>query len=77
MAKIATAHIEIKPVLNEDALQGVLDAIEQAVAIGFSRGVKAVVEGRVMHYGDPGERTPEEVAALLVSLGHNISTDDK
>ena len=45
MAKIGTAHIEIKPVLNEAALgaivQRVEDAIADAVARGVARGARA------------------------------------
>lgn len=31
MAKIGTAHVEIKPVLNEDALQEVTEALTQSI----------------------------------------------
>lgn len=39
MAKIGTAHIEIKPVLNEEALDAIVKRIEDAVAEGISRGL--------------------------------------
>ena len=72
MAKIATAHIEIKPVLNEEALQEVLEAIEGAVAAGFVRGVKAAQDGLVRQYGDTSGRTREEVVGILNDLGHDL-----
>lgn len=40
MAKIGTAHVEIKPVLGEDALKAVCDRIEQAVEDAVARGVE-------------------------------------
>lgn len=43
MAKIGTAQIEIKPVLNEDALNAMIQRISQqvedAVAAGVDRGM--------------------------------------
>lgn len=39
MAKIGTAHIEIKPVLNEEALDAIAQRIEDAVAAGIERGI--------------------------------------
>lgn len=39
MAKIGTAHIEIKPVINEEALEALVLRIEEAVAAGVARGV--------------------------------------
>lgn len=41
MAKIGTAHIEVKPVLNEEALEEIAKRIEDAVARGVSRGMGA------------------------------------
>lgn len=41
MAKIGTAHIEVKPVLNEEALAGIVQRIEDAVAEGVRRGLEA------------------------------------
>ena len=39
MAKLGTAHIEIKPVLNEDALTEITKRIEDAVAAGVTRAL--------------------------------------
>lgn len=39
MAKIGTAHVEIKPVLNEGALAAVVRRIEEAVAAAVARGM--------------------------------------
>lgn len=41
MAKVGTAHIEIKPVLNEEALEALVQRIEDAVAEGVSRALNA------------------------------------
>ena len=40
MAKIGTAHIEIKPVLNDEALEAITKRIEDAVAAGVARGLR-------------------------------------
>lgn len=40
MAKIGTAHIEIKPVLSEDALTEITAKIEAAVRSGVEAGMK-------------------------------------
>lgn len=42
MAKIGTAHIEIKPVINEEALDALVQRIEDAVAAGVARGLLTV-----------------------------------
>lgn len=39
MAKIGTAHIEIKPVISDEALQALMQRIETAVAEGVARGM--------------------------------------
>lgn len=39
MPKVGTATIEIKPVLNAEALAAITDLIEQAVAEGVARGL--------------------------------------
>lgn len=39
MAKIGTAHVEIKPVLNEEALEAVVVRIEEAIAEGIERAL--------------------------------------
>lgn len=41
MAKIGTAHIEIKPVLNKEALAAIVQQIEDAVARGVERALEA------------------------------------
>jgi len=50
MAKIGTAHVEIKPVLDEDALTRITDSIAAAVRAGVRRGMAmetnaAVIDG--------------------------------
>jgi len=42
MAKIGTAHIEIKPVVDQEALDALTVLIERAVALGVKRGMAAV-----------------------------------
>ncbi len=39
MAKVGTVHVEIKPVLNQEALDDVCAHIEEAVAAAVSRGL--------------------------------------
>ena len=39
MAKVGTPHIEIKPVLNEEALAALGQRIEDAVAEAIARGI--------------------------------------
>lgn len=39
MAKVGTAHLEIKPVLNEEALAEIGRRIEQEVAAAVERGI--------------------------------------
>lgn len=39
MAKIGTAHVEIKPVLNEEALEAIVQRIEDAVEAGMTRAL--------------------------------------
>ena len=46
MAKIGTAHVEIKPVLNQEALDEITNRIENAVADAVARGLST-------HQGDP------------------------
>jgi len=41
MAKIGTAHIEIKPVIDEAALQSITRRVERAVAEGVWRGMES------------------------------------
>lgn len=41
MAKIGTAHVEIKPVLNDEALEQMAARIEAAVRAGVEAGMKA------------------------------------
>ena len=42
MAKIGTAHVEIKPVINDEALDQITKRVEEAVAEGVRRGMRAV-----------------------------------
>ena len=39
MAKIGTAHIEIKPVVSDEVLTEITDRIADAVADGVARGM--------------------------------------
>ena len=39
MAKIGTAHVEIKPVLNDEALEAIVRRIELATTAGVARGI--------------------------------------
>ena len=39
MSKIGTAHIEIKPIVNDEALAIVMQRIEDAVAEAVERGI--------------------------------------
>ena len=39
MAKIGTAHIEIKPVIDEAALKSITENIADAVAAGLAEGM--------------------------------------
>lgn len=49
MAKIGTAHIEIKPVLSEAALDEIVQRIGDAVAEGVERGMEAVRNTEARH----------------------------
>lgn len=40
MAKIGTAHIEIKPVIDDEALERITARVEEAVAAGVARGIR-------------------------------------
>lgn len=54
MAKIGTAHIEVKPVLNQEALDLITQQIEDAVAAAVTAGLQ-----RQSHAGGPLKfRTP-------------------
>ena len=62
MAKIGTAHVEIKPVLNEEALNALCDRIEESamdavtVAMQSVRIQQAVKRGMIRAlYGEPNE----------------------
>ena len=39
MAKIGTAHVEVKPVMNEEALAALVERIETAVREAVARGL--------------------------------------
>lgn len=45
MAKIGTAHVEIKPVLDEAALAALTDRVAEAVAEGVRRGMASHMAG--------------------------------
>lgn len=45
MAKIGTAHVEIKPVVNDEALDEITSRIEEAVARGVERGMANLGKG--------------------------------
>lgn len=51
MAKIGTAHIELKPVLNDEALEQITAAITAAVKEGVEAGIKAA-RPTAVKYGD-------------------------
>lgn len=40
MAKIGTAHVEVKPVVNDEALEGLAEKIAAAVEEGVKRGME-------------------------------------
>lgn len=47
MAKIGTAHIEVKPVVDEAALEAITERIADAVAQGVERGMaRAIAQTR-------------------------------
>ena len=46
MAKVGTAHLEIKPVLNEEALDAIEGMIREAVARGVQEGMAAAASSR-------------------------------
>lgn len=52
MAKIGTAVLEIKPVLNEEALQAIATLVEEAIAAGIARGL-ARQNTYQIYVGDP------------------------
>lgn len=56
MAKIGTAHVEIKPVLNEEALATLTRRIEEAVRDAVARGLAAPAPV-VVTYGNPASST--------------------
>lgn len=64
MSKVGTtAHIEIKPILNEEALAAILDRLENAFVDVFERRVEARVRSR--KYGDAGGRCRCQVEDIL------------
>jgi hypothetical protein len=56
MAKIGTMHVEVKPVLNEQALAEISDRIEKAVADGVARGLAQAQRAREIVYAPPSPR---------------------
>jgi hypothetical protein len=63
MAKIGTAHIEVKPVLNEEALDAIVQCIEDAVAEGVRRGMDRDVHLKV--------QVDNQIAAQIVRVGED------
>ena len=65
MAKIGTAHIEVKPVVDEAALEAIAERIAAAVAEGVERGMAAAhmqkkpLSGVVRIWQDGETRTQE------------------
>lgn len=49
MAKIGTAHIEIKPVLSDEALDDLVQRIADGVAEGVERGMESVRNTEARH----------------------------
>ena len=64
MAKIGTAHIEIKPVLDTEALEALTSAIERAVAAGVERGMNGARTINI-YGGDISATDPERLASLI------------
>lgn len=64
MAKIGTAHIEIKPILNEEALAVIVQRIEDAIAAGVARALNETNRGA-------------RVTSLTVSDGITVWQDGK
>ena len=48
IAKVGTAHVEIKPVLNEAELERICKVIEESVAAAISRSMKVTYEPRTV-----------------------------
>ncbi len=75
MARIGSVHLDIKPVLSDDTLDGIADRIADAVYVGFLRGMdRAKSHGAPTRYGDTGGRTRDEVDAILAECGHDLPT---
>ena len=53
MAKIGTAHIELKPVIDEAALNAITERIADAVAEGVRRGMENAPPRVVNHFHTP------------------------
>ena len=51
MAKIGTAHIEIKPVFSEEALAQIAKQIEDAVVEGAQRGAERALRDQALRFG--------------------------
>jgi hypothetical protein len=59
MAKIGTAHVEIKPVVSDEALDDLMERIADAVAEGVRRGMARPVVNQEIHVHNPsGESIP-------------------
>jgi len=66
MAEIGTAHIELKPVVNDEALDAIVERIAAAVAEGVARGMKEAqrVEVRLVNSA-MGSQVAEELRAAM------------
>lgn len=85
MAKVATVHVEIKPVLNEQALaeltSRIEDAVADAVSVGMTRGRESApttvhvnvtaptVAGKTMSNGELAQHITETLATTKRELG--------
>lgn len=54
MAKIGTAHVEIKPVVSDEALEQITAAVEKAVAAGVERGMRRATTVSAHPFRDGG-----------------------
>lgn len=69
MAKIGTAHVEIKPVLNEGALDALVQRIEDAIAQGVERALAAHAGRTTFNIVNTGAVDPAIVARHMPASG--------
>jgi len=65
MAKIGTAIIEIKPVLNDEAMDALCKRIEESVAAAVERALHPMQT--VVNYYQPGDESPAQAAAVAIA----------